>query len=103
MTIHNSSASELLLEEMQACLTLAEDTRTHEEADARYNQLRDRLIADESDSVAMLDLMWKSVLSGRRSSFFWQKMCDAEQKLTERMAESHVQLRQNHLRLLQEQ
>ncbi|MEO1519429.1 MAG: hypothetical protein AAFU78_01460 [Cyanobacteria bacterium J06633_2] len=104
MTTHmNTSIAEALLDDMQNCLSLAEDVKKHEAAKARYSELRDRLSERDADLVAVMDVMWKAVLSGRRSAFFWEGMCDAEQQLTERIAESHAQLRQNHLRLIQEQ
>lgn len=91
------------VEQLQACLLLTQNTANHEEAEEQYRQLRDRLIADHAELASILDLMWKELLASRRSAFFWEEMCNVEQRLTERMAESHVQLRQNYLRLVQEQ
>ena len=90
-------------EQLQACLSLAHDVSTHGDAQDRYARLRDRLIEGDSDMATVMDLMWKEILSSRRSAFFWEEMCNVEQKLTERMAESHMQLQQNYLRLVQEQ
>lgn len=90
-------------EQLQACLSLAHDVSTHSDAEDRYTRLRDRLVEENSDVAVVMDLMWKEILSSRRSAFFWEEMCNVEQRLTERMAESHVQLRQNYLRLMQEQ
>jgi hypothetical protein len=51
----------------------------------------------------MIDMLWGELLRARRSAQFWQKTCDVERELTERMAASHFQLQQNYLRLVQEQ
>lgn len=91
------------LEQLQTCLSLAKHTATHQEAEERFLKLRDRLVEEGSELATVMDVMWKEILSSRRSAFFWEEMCNVEQKLTERMAESHVQLRQNYLRLVQEQ
>ncbi|WP_154655044.1 hypothetical protein [Prochlorothrix hollandica] len=47
--------------------------------------------------------MWQELMRARRSAILLQKSCDRERGLTDRMAESHVQLQQNYLRLIQEQ
>jgi hypothetical protein len=91
------------IEELQVCLSLTQNTANHQEAEEQYKQLRDRLVGEDDDVARILDLMWKEILASRRSAFFWEEMCNVEQRLTERMAESHVQLRQNYLRLVQEQ
>ncbi len=91
------------IEQLQACLLLTQNTTNHSEAEERYRQLRDRLVGEAAGVAPILDLMWKEILASRRSAFFWEEMCNVEQRLTERMAESHVQLRQNYLRLVQEQ
>ncbi|MEM7771159.1 MAG: hypothetical protein AAGA75_25965 [Cyanobacteria bacterium P01_E01_bin.6] len=93
----------MFLDEMQSCLAAAAEVKTHSEAEECYVQLRDRLVDKDSDVAVVMDLMWKELLSGRRSACFWEGMCDAEQKLNESLAENHIQLRQNYMRLMQEQ
>ncbi len=99
----NSSISLQPIDQLHSCLSLTQNVATHGEAEERYSQLRDRLFAEDPDAAIVMDAMWKEILASRRSAFFWEEMCNVEQKLTERMAESHVQLRQNYLRLVQEQ
>ncbi|NJN21931.1 MAG: hypothetical protein HC812_13035 [Leptolyngbya sp. RL_3_1] len=51
----------------------------------------------------MMQLLWREYVASRRSATFWQELCQVEKHLSERITESHIQLRQNYLRLMQEQ
>lgn len=94
--------SQLPLLQLQECLSLAQDVSTHAEAAQQYVQLRGRL-SQESTSVELLDLIWKELLTARRSAAFWQEISEVEKHMTERLAQEHFQLQQNYLRLMQEQ
>ncbi|MGK7891658.1 MAG: hypothetical protein AB4042_20200 [Leptolyngbyaceae cyanobacterium] len=89
--------------ELQECLNLLKDAATYELAVQRYAVLRDRLFADHPEMVALLDMVWEDLRASRRSARVWERLCNTEKQLTDRMAESHVQLQQNYLRLVQEQ
>lgn len=90
---------------LQQCLDLVQDAKTIALATQSYQQLRDRLCLDGADAqmLQLLDLLWEANLSSQRAAAMWQHMCHTEQQLTDQMAESHVQLHQNYLRLMQEQ
>jgi hypothetical protein len=93
------------LELLQACLEVAQDPQQHQSAAAQFQVLRVQL-ADEGTNPAMLlllDALWKEVLAARRSAGFWQQISDAEQNLSEQMAEHTIQTQKNYLRLVQEQ
>jgi len=89
--------------QVQDCLQLARDVDTHELAAERYQALRDRLIVEQPDTVGFLDAMWNDLLKSRRVAAMWERMCQTEQQVADQMAERHVQLSQNYLRLVQEQ
>ena len=90
---------------LQHCLALAKDPKTEALAIQTYEQLRDRLLLDNTNRqvISLLDVLWNTNLASQRASAMWQHMCHTEQQLTDQMAESHVQLHQNYLRLIQEQ
>lgn len=89
--------------QLQACLSQARELAKHGEASQAFTQLRDRIGATDAAAATLLDLLWTEVLAARRSATFWQEICDVEKQLSDRIAANHVQLRQNYLRLMQEQ
>jgi len=91
------------VESLENCLVLARDVQDHEQATEQFQQLRTNCTQDASQTQAMIDMLWWELLRARRSAQFWQKTCDVERELTDRMAASHFQLQQNYLRLVQEQ
>lgn len=97
------AVSQTLLTELQACLRLTQDVSNHSEANQAFEQVRDRVAARDPQSGELLELLWNELLSARRSTVFWQELCDVEKQLSQRIAENHSQLRQNYLRLMQEQ
>ncbi len=86
---------------LQECLELARDITQHQAAIAQFTQLRDSIVHDDA-AKALIDGIWAEVLAARRSSAFWQQMSDVEKDVSERLAQNHVQLQQNYLRLMQE-
>lgn len=94
------------LNQLKRCLALAQEVPTHAEAKETYSDLRDRLIASNPETpeiLELMDLLWAELLSSRRSAMFWEELCNVEKKLTDRITESNIQLRQNYIRLVQEQ
>lgn len=88
---------------LENCLALAQNVEAHDQATEKFQELRTDCAQDASQAQAMIDMLWWELLRARRSAQFWQKTCDVERELTERMAASHFQLQQNYLRLVQEQ
>lgn len=91
------------IEQLQACLSLAKDPSGHAEAVQKFEQLRETLAKSDPGAAEMLNLLWHEVLTARRSATFWQEVCNVEKELSERIAASHIQLKQNYQRLMQEQ
>lgn len=88
--------------QLQACLRLAEDPTQHNHARQTFASLMDTL-GENAPTAEMVHLLWSELLSARRSAAFWQKISDMEKGMTEQLAQSHFQLQQNYLRLMQEQ
>ena len=89
--------------QLKQCLSLAQEISHHGEASQEFDRLRDRVMAECPQSAELIDMLWTEVLAARRSATFWREMCDVEKQLSERIAQSHSQLKQNYLRLMQEQ
>lgn len=87
--------------QLQHCLELARDTTQHQAAIAQFTQLRNSIVQDEA-AKSLADGIWAEVLAARRSAAFWQQLSDVEKDVSERLAQNHVQLQQNYLRLVQE-
>lgn len=87
--------------QLQQCLELARDIHQHQTAIAQYTELRNTIVEDET-AKALIDGIWAEVLAARRASAFWEQMSDVEKDVSERLAQNHVQLQQNYLRLMQE-
>lgn len=87
---------------LQECLTMAQTLGTHADADRRFLDLEETL-SDDAATIAVLEALWKEVLAARRSANYWEQISDVERSLTENLASNHFQLKQNYLRLLQEQ
>ncbi len=89
--------------QLQECLDLAENVNSHSAASEKFAELHDRVARQNPEFAKLLGILWKDALSSRRSAAFWQELSNVEKELTNRMAESNMQLRQNYLRLMQEQ
>lgn len=90
------------IEQLQSCFALAQDPRTHAAANQGFTELLDS-VADDSPAFELLKLLWKEVLTARRSAAFWEQISDVEKEMSERITQDHLQLHQNYLRLVQEQ
>jgi hypothetical protein len=101
----SNSPAASALESLQAGLELAQDPQQHPIAGAQFQVLRVQLATEGVDPATLLlfDALWKEVLAARRSAAFWQQISDAEQNLSEQMAEHTIQTQKNYLRLVQEQ
>ena len=88
--------------ELQKCVSLAQDISQGEKALVEFSQLSDRLATENPQAAELLAVLWNEYTAANRSATFWQQICDVEKELSQRMAQSHFQLRQNYLRLMQE-
>ena len=86
-----------------ADLTIAQssETETQQRAHEVFGALRDQLDVDNPELVEMIQILWREVVSARRSASFWQELCQVEKHLSERISENHLQLKQDYQRLIQ--
>lgn len=90
-------------EALEAAMKLAQNVETQSEAHATFNELYEHLRYDKPEMATMLQMLWREYTASQRSAAFWQELCQVEKHLSERITENHLQLRQNYLRLMQEQ
>lgn len=88
---------------LQAAIDLAQQVQQHPEANQAFQALLDDLKAENPLVADLLEQLWTAYIGSRRSSQFWEQISQVEKNLSDRMSESHIQLKQNYLRLMQEQ
>ncbi|MEL6137620.1 MAG: hypothetical protein AAFQ61_13085 [Cyanobacteria bacterium J06626_23] len=92
-----------LLDELKAALEKATETATFDAARQQLEALQARLDAQNHPLAPVVQLLWHECLAARRSALFWQELSNAEKSLADGMAEKNIQLKQNYMRLVQEQ
>jgi hypothetical protein len=93
-------AAASLTQALSSCVESTRHLDHHDRAQADFDALCDRT---DAQTAELLNTLWQELLAARRSAAFWQEMCDVEKELSHRIAESNLQLRQNYLRLMEEQ
>ncbi len=101
MTTQNVSLD--YVAQLRACVERARDISDGAKASVEFAQLCDRLGAENPQAADLLKILWNEFLAANRSATFWQQICDVEKELSERMAQTNIQLKQKYLRLMQEQ
>ncbi|MBE7382923.1 MAG: hypothetical protein F6J95_016095 [Leptolyngbya sp. SIO1E4] len=99
----NKTVTQSPTEALQAAMKLAQDATTQDQAHAAFNELYEDLRYDNPQVATMVQMLWREYVASQRSVAFWQELCQVEKHLSERITENHLQLRQNYLRLMQEQ
>lgn len=96
-------AKSLLEVALAGAIALTKQGESYDQATEQFEALLAQ-VKEESPKVApLLELMWKEYISVQRSAEFWQVMSDAEKGLSDKMTASNIQLKQNYMRLIQEQ
>lgn len=88
-------------ESLQTVMSLAQ--RDPQAAQAEFETLHQTLERQSPQAADLVALLWREYLTAQRSARFWQELCQVEKHLSERLSESHLQLKQNYQRLMQEQ
>jgi len=99
----NKPLSQSPVKALETAIDLAKDGASHEKAHATFNEVLETVREGDPQAAAMLQMLWREYVTTQRSANFWQELCQVEKHLSERITESHAQLRQNYLRLMQEQ
>lgn len=98
----NTVLSPSLLESLQEATRLAQSVETYPQAQATFAELYEQVETSTPEAAELLKILWREYISAQRSAIFWQELCQVEKHLSERLSESHLQLKQNYLRLMQE-
>ncbi len=92
-----------LADRLQTAIDLAQTLDQHSQAHIAFQDLLADLQSQNSLAASLLERLWKEYLSSQRSSLFWEQLSTIEKQLSDQLTESHLQLKQNYLRLIQEQ
>lgn len=99
----NATFAPSLADTLQTALKLSQAVSTHPQARSEFEQIKAQLENSSPELADLFTTLWQEYLSAQRSAAFWQELCQVEKHLAERLTESHLQLKQNYLRLMQEQ
>ncbi|WOD38875.1 hypothetical protein [Nodosilinea sp. E11] len=97
------SLSPDLSNRLQTALTLAKEVQQHPAAHQEFQAMLGELETESPVAADLMAQLWKAYIASQRSSLFWEQLSEVEKNLSDRMSESHIQLKQNYLRLMQEQ
>ena len=91
-------------EALQAAIALTRSATSHAQAHEAFDELKTALDNKaDPETIQMLELLWQALVSAQRSVTFWQEISQVEKNLSDRITENHIQLKQNYMRLMQEQ
>lgn len=88
---------------LQIAISLAQNVQQHPEAHEAFQNVLEELETESPEAAVLLAQLWHEYISSKRSSLFWEQLSEVEKNLSDRLSESHMQLKQNYLRLMQEQ
>ncbi len=88
---------------LQDAISLAQKVQQHPEAHQAFQQVLAELEAESPLAAKLLEQLWREYIGTQRSSIFWEQLSEVEKNLSDRLSASHIQLKQNYLRLMQEQ
>ncbi|HSM80783.1 MAG TPA: hypothetical protein VLS96_03810 [Nodosilinea sp.] len=88
---------------LQDAISLAQQVQHHPEAHEAFQAVVAELSTQSPLAADLLQQLWQEYIGTQRSSLFWEQLSEVEKNLSDRLSESHIQLKQNYLRLMQEQ
>ena len=88
---------------LQTAIGQAQTVQQHPEANQTFEAMLADLKTQSPEAADLLAQLWQEYISSKRSSLFWEQLSEVEKNLSDRLSESHMQLKQNYLRLMQEQ
>ena len=92
-----------LIQALKEASEKATDKQTSEAAREQFEAVQAQLDEQAEAFAPVVQLLWHECLAARRSALFWHELSDAEKNLSDTMAEKNIQLKQNYMRLMQEQ
>ena len=96
----SQSMSEIAL---AGTIALAKSGKDYDQANRQFEALASQIGGDNPEAGKLLKQLWKEYVAVQRSAIFYESLSDAEAGLSEKMAESNIQLKRNYMRLIQEQ
>jgi hypothetical protein len=92
-----------LSDRLQTAIDLAQTVDGHTQAQTAFQELLADVQNQNALAASLLQRLWDEYISTQRSSLFWEQLSTVEKQLSDQLTESHLQLKQNYLRLIQEQ
>ena len=100
----SGTAPKSLLETtLLGAIALAQSGKSYDQAAEQFAAVASQVESESSEAATLLKRLWKEYISVQRSAVFYEGLSDAEAGLSEKMAESNIQLKRNYMRLVQEQ
>ncbi|MGC1308368.1 MAG: hypothetical protein WA885_14175 [Phormidesmis sp.] len=93
----------LLKTTLSGAMALARENNNYAQANEQFEAVVNQIESDPSEAATLLKQIWKEYISVQRSANFYESLSSAEADLSQKMAKSNVQLKQNYMRLIQEQ
>jgi hypothetical protein len=97
------SPKSLLEVTLSGAIALARSGKNYDQAAEQFAAIVAHLEKDAPEATVLLKQLWSEYISVQRSALFYEGLSSAEAGLSEKMAESNIQLQQNYMRLIQEQ
>lgn len=88
---------------LSGAIALAKEGKNYTQATEQFEALLEQVQVDSPAVATLLNQLWQEYISVQRSAMFYESLSDAEAGLSEKMAQSNIQLQQNYMRLIQEQ
>ena len=88
---------------LEGAIALTKAGQNYDAATAQFSAIAAQVENDSPEAAVLLNQLWKEYVSVQRSAAFYESLSDAEAGLSEKMAQSNIQLKQNYMRLIQEQ
>ena len=88
---------------LSGAIALSKEKEHLSQANEQFEALLAQVKAENPTTAPLLQQLWQEYMSVQRSADFWQVMSDAEKDLSDKMSATHIQLKQNYMRLIQEQ
>ncbi len=99
----NQPQKSLLEITLAGAIALSQDAINHAQANEQFEAVLAQIQNESPTAALLLKQLWTEYLAAQRSATFYEGLSGAEAGLSEKMVKSNIQLKQNYLRLIQEQ
>ncbi len=88
---------------LAGAIALSKDAINHAQANEQFEAMLAQIQNESPTAALLLKQLWAEYLAAQRSATFYEGLSGAEAGLSEKMVKGNIQLKQNYLRLIQEQ